>query len=195
MADKTINDLTATTSLSNADLFELENTGNNSRKITAFNAKSYFAGWVLVDTEVIGGSVANVDFTGLAGYADFLIVTRNITKSSSGLTVLQVSVDNGSSFYTTSGDYVFVPQTGAEANNPYFASFHITNATAARSGAVQLPGAGVNGGVKVSVPLTAGSGSGDGGRFFVASTSPINALRVLSSAGNLTGGTIYLFAR
>lgn len=42
MADKTINDLTATTTLNTGDLFELENTGNNSRKITAANAAKAF---------------------------------------------------------------------------------------------------------------------------------------------------------
>lgn len=38
MADKTINDLTAATTLVGGDLLEIENTGNNSRKITATNA-------------------------------------------------------------------------------------------------------------------------------------------------------------
>jgi hypothetical protein len=38
VADKTINDLTAVTSLASGDLFEIENAGNNSRKITATNA-------------------------------------------------------------------------------------------------------------------------------------------------------------
>lgn len=33
MADKTINDLTTATSLNDGDLFEIENTGNNSRKV------------------------------------------------------------------------------------------------------------------------------------------------------------------
>jgi hypothetical protein len=42
MADKTINDLTAATSLNGGDLFEIENTGNNSRKITAANMRPYF---------------------------------------------------------------------------------------------------------------------------------------------------------
>jgi hypothetical protein len=41
VADKTINDLTATTSLAGGDLFEIENTGNNSRKITAANVKVF----------------------------------------------------------------------------------------------------------------------------------------------------------
>lgn len=41
MADKTINDLTAATTLAAGDLFEIENTGNNSRKITAANVRTY----------------------------------------------------------------------------------------------------------------------------------------------------------
>lgn len=143
----------------------------------------------------VDGTKATVDFTGLAGYTDFLIVTRNVTKSSTGLTVLQVSVNNGSSFYTTSGDYVFVTNAGVESNNPYFAAFHVTNATAARSGVIHLPAAGASGGPKTSIPVTVGTGSGDGHRLFVASTSPINALRILGSAGNINGGAIYVYAR
>lgn len=45
MADKTINDLTATSALNDGDLFELENTGNNSRKITAANLRTYANGF------------------------------------------------------------------------------------------------------------------------------------------------------
>lgn len=52
MADKTINDLTATTSLSAGDLLEIENTGNNSRKITAQNAARELnllaGGWTII---------------------------------------------------------------------------------------------------------------------------------------------------
>lgn len=52
MADKTINDFTAATSLGNSDLFEIE-TGGNSRKITAANMRSsncYEAGPVTAPT-------------------------------------------------------------------------------------------------------------------------------------------------
>jgi hypothetical protein len=44
VADKTINDLTATSTLADGDLFEIENASNNSRKITAANARIYMKG-------------------------------------------------------------------------------------------------------------------------------------------------------
>lgn len=45
MADKTINDLTAATSVADADLLEIENAGGNSRKITFANLKSSIGGF------------------------------------------------------------------------------------------------------------------------------------------------------
>lgn len=48
MADKKISDFTATTSLAGGDLFEIENTGNNSRKITFDNIKAALSRGALV---------------------------------------------------------------------------------------------------------------------------------------------------
>lgn len=142
--------------------------------------------------QAVDGTKATVDFTGLSGKTDILIICRNVTQSASGVLALRVSVNNGSSYYGTSGDYVLTPVSGAEANNDYFGAFHGTNATAARSGAIQLPA------VSTAVPrtsncITAGAGNN---RYFVASTSAIDAVRILStSGGNLTGGKIYCLAR
>lgn len=45
MADKTINDLTEATGLSDNDLFEIENTGNNSRKVKKSTAHKALTGF------------------------------------------------------------------------------------------------------------------------------------------------------
>lgn len=158
--------------------------------------------WVLVGTgqtatgiydQAVDGTKANVDFAGLAGYTDIMLICRNVTKSVSGVIGLQASVNNGSTYYSASGDYVLVPSTGAESAQTFLGDFHTTNATAARSGVVILPGAGVNGIPKPSQCVTSGTGSM---RYLVASTSPIDAVRINGTAGgNLTGGVIYCLAR
>lgn len=141
----------------------------------------------------VDGAKANVDFAGLAGFNEVLLVTRGVTKVNSALLSAQASVDNGSTFFAASGDYVFLSTAGVEANNAFLADFHATAATAARSGVVHIPMININGVPKITNNITEGTGVS---RIFVASNSPINALRVLGqSGGNLTGGKIYCLAR
>jgi hypothetical protein len=149
--------------------------------------------WSLVSTTTVSSPVAQVDVTGLAGANEILIICRNLTQSVSGVLTLQVSVNNGSTFYTASGDYILLPTSGAEANNNFFGAFHGTTTTAARSGVVHIPAAGVTG-VKTTDCISAGAGNN---RLFVASTSPINAVRINSSGGGNIGGSglIYVFTR
>ena len=149
--------------------------------------------WTLAATHAVSvGGEATVDFTGLTG-TDFLIVCRGVAQSVSGILQCRLSVNNGSSYYSTSGDYINISTAGVETNAAFIGAFHITAATAARSGATYFPGVGVNGGVKAAISITASAGANN---LFVASTSPVNAIRVLSSGGgNISGGTIYVFQR
>lgn len=142
--------------------------------------------------QAVDGSKATVDFAGLAGFTDIMIIVRNVTQANSGVIQCRVSVDNGSTYYASSGDYVLISVNGVESNDTYMAGFWTTNATAARSGVVTIPAAGVANVPRASVVLLAASLS----RYFVASNSAINAVRVLPSAGgNLTGGKIYCLVR
>lgn len=134
-------------------------------------------------------NVPNVDVVGLGAYKDFLIVCRGVSASVNGLRCIQVSTNNGASFFSTSGDYVQVTTTGTETAGTFLA-LHATFATAARTFTAELSGFGVSGG-----PKMARSSSGED-RLFVASTSPVNALRFTNSAGgNLTAGSLFVYAR
>lgn len=67
MADKTIADFTATTAVASGDLFEMENTSNNSRKITASNLAAGLRTLALSGAKVTKtGNNAGVNAT--AGY-------------------------------------------------------------------------------------------------------------------------------
>lgn len=134
-------------------------------------------------------NVANVDVVGLGAYKDFLVVCRNVSASVNGIRCIQVSTNNGASFFSTSGDYVQVTTTGTETAGTFLA-LHATFATAARTFTAMLPGFGVTGG-----PKMARSSSGED-RLFLASASPVNALRFTNSTGgNLTAGSLYVYAR
>lgn len=160
------------------------------------------AGWVLAGTswaatgvwdQAVDGSQAQVTFIGLAGATDIIIMTAGTTKGTTGKERVQVSVDNGSTWFTTSGDYASYDSAGVSTNQTGFVLID-TNATAARSSSGIIRGASISGTPKDMEASSRGSG----GRLFrfLASTSPINAVRVNGDGGgNLTGGKIYCLAR
>lgn len=188
MADKTINDLTAATSLSSGDLLEIENTSNNSRKITAANAKNYMSSWTVAGSWTWSTNVTEVDFTGLGSYNEIMFVARGVTASASGVRILRVSVDGGSSYYSASGDYQGIGNDGADNASTGFS--HSTSSTAARTLVVHIVN--TKGTYKMADVHTTTSIR----QLFVASSSDINAVRFTNSAGgNLTAGTIMLLAR
>lgn len=188
MADKTINDLTAATTLNDGDLFELENTGNNSRKMTASNARLYMNGFTLAGSWTWSTNVTQVDFTGLGSYNEVLFIARGVTTASSGVRQLQVSVDGGSTFYSASGDYKHLDNVGVENNGTAFN--HSTSSTAARTLVVQIKN------MKGAVKLAVCHSSTGIQSLFTASASDINALRFSNSAGgNLTAGSAIVLAR
>lgn len=157
--------------------------------------------WTLLDTNGAPASssttwtysspVANVDVINLAGYKDVLLVARGVSASVSGNRCVRVSINNGSSFYSASGDYVGIDNNGVEANSAAFI-FHGTATTAARSvaGVIQAID---STGPKFAIGIGDLSGRD---KLFVASTSPINAIRFENAGGgNLSAGSLWVFAR
>lgn len=197
MADKKISDFTAVTTLADGDLFEIETAGGNSRKITKANTAKAMTGWTLVDqagapaagsaTWTWSTNVTEVDVVGLAGFNELKILARLITAANSGVRVLSLSTDNGSTFHTVSGDYDTVSTAGLETAGTGIA--HSTSSTAARTLFAHILN--TKGAVKEiiytgSAPVL----------LFDASSSAINALRLNNSAGgNLTGGVLYVYGR
>jgi hypothetical protein len=150
--------------------------------------------WDLAGSWTFSMNVAQVDFTGLAGATDIMIIARQVTQSVSTQLALRVSTNNGSSFFSASGDYIILaPASGAEANSSA-QIFWNTGATAARSGMVTIVGANVIGAPR---PLLNPDTSSGNVRLFVADTAnDIDAVRVIpSGGGNITGGSIYVFTR
>lgn len=149
-----------------------------------------FSGWALAgswDHGISGDTASPIPFTGLANYNEILVVGRDITKSVSGILELHVSVDNGANYFTTSGDYKTIAGTGSTADTTRF-QLHATNATAARSCMAHLH--------NLANAPPVGFTNVDNVTLFTASASPIDAVRVTASGGgNLTGGTIKVYAR
>lgn len=137
-------------------------------------------------------NVTGVDFTNLENYDELLILSRLMTKSVSGVVGLAVSVNNGSSFYNGASDYIFMNNAGVEAVTSLGFGFHSTSTALARSGW------GFVRNMKSYGPksLYSLAETGASPRYFMTSMLPINAIRILnSSGGNLTGGSLAVYAQ
>lgn len=136
----------------------------------------------------IDGAVASVPSSDLTGYSEVLIQGRGVGASVSGQRVVQVSVNNGVSWYTTSGDYNELAATGVATNNQ--AMFPHTTATgSARDFAVQFPNIQAPFKVAHLMPRMVEAQ-------FVASTTQITNVRVINSTGgNLNAGQVKIYAR
>lgn len=154
------------------------------------------AAWTLLDqtgAAAVGSStwafsvnVANVDVIGLAPWNELLVIARSITASVSGTRAIQASINNGSTFYSASGDYSIIGADGAGTNSTTWLG-HSTATTAARN---------IIGNIKNLKGAEKEAVDSGNTRIFLASTSDINAIRLTNSAGgNLTGGSLYVYAR
>ncbi len=145
------------------------------------------AAWTLAGSWTYSVDVANVDITGLGSYNELLIVLHNSTASLSGTRRIRVSTDNGATFHSTAGDYIEVAASGVQLSSSHFQND--TANTTARGLVLHI----VN--TKGAIKAAIGTSNGSNG-FFVGSANDINAIRLYNSAGgNLTGGSLYVFAR
>jgi hypothetical protein len=142
--------------------------------------------------QTVDGSVPFKEFKDLAGADDILIIAHGVTKSTAGRLFTQVSVNNGLSYYSSSGDYTIAGADGVAFGTVTIGTFESLNTVNPITGWVRIDGASMPG-VRLgrfSDTSTAAQ------RYFVGSTAPINAVRVLpSTGGNLMGGKIYCYVR
>lgn len=134
-------------------------------------------------------NVANVDVTGLANYNELLVFALGVSSASgTGTRAIVVSVNNGSTFFTTSGDYIDVALAGTVVNSAFFLN-HGTGTNAARTIVGHIKN--LKGPVKQSIFMAGTT------RYFIASLSDINAIRLFdgTAAANLSAGEFYVYAR
>lgn len=185
MTDKAIGGLTAATSAGASDLFLLETSGGNSRKITADNARTSL-GWKLISSVTASGTA--VVFTGLGGYSELLLIAVDVTTGSSAFRFVQASTDNGATYYTTSGDYKQMAASGTTVSSGDMSGQSAGQTTA--SIMAQISG-NLAGSIKLARAVNYSTG-------FLANsgmiTNAINAMK-LGCTVTMTGGTVTLYGR
>lgn len=159
-------------------------------------------GWTLVDqtgapaggssTWTFSTNVAQVDITGLGSFNELLVIARGLSTSVAGVRRIQVSTDNGATFDTTAANYIGVADTGIESNAPGVSiSNHTTNSGSARTLVSHIKN------LKGPVKYAYGNNTiGNSHNLYVGSINDIDAIRINNNTGgNITAGTIYVFAR
>lgn len=151
--------------------------------LVAASPSTFGAKWELISSWTYSAGVAQVAFTDLGNYKELLIIARDIVLATSGSRDFQLSVNNGSTYYNTTSDYLSIANTGVPTGR-INAAGHATATTAARTVFLHLlPN--INGTPK----LLRTSYENE---LFVGSLSPVNAVRILPSAGgNITGGSAF----
>ena len=149
------------------------------------------AGWVLIDSVTFSVEVTK-DFINLGRYSEIRVLLKAVTVFSITEIRLRVSTDNGSTFLSTSGDYIAVSGAGAETATTEL-QFYSPASASARSGEITIHG------FNLIQPKTAQSifYSVDGVQFRIIPTaSALSAIRIYnSSAVAMTGGVAYIFGR
>lgn len=146
--------------------------------------------WQEIGTFTYASNVTQVQFTGLAGFSDVMVIARAITTGSSGARFIQVSSDNGSSYYSASGDYVQIATTGVETAGTGLSCIDTASASA-RSFVCRIHGFGVATMKYCDITRT----PADGHRIITQAVA-MTALRVfIDDIINITGGTIKVYGK
>lgn len=154
------------------------------------------ADWALIDTYDFAIDGAGVFVVDVTGYNDIQVIGLSVTLASSGFRAVLASVDGGSTYYKTSGEYIELSTTGTNSNQFMWAN-HGTATTAARSFGGQISNLSLNGVPKFAHLLIDYAPK----RYLAASLSPVTHLKMCglaASAGadiNLNGGVIYVSGR
>lgn len=138
--------------------------------------------------------VTQVDFTGLGGVGDIIVIARGVVLGTSGRLSLRVGISG--TFYETSGQYVNVSTAGVESDTNGLA-FYDTASTSARSGIATIRGANIAGIPKIMECLNDTNDAQQRVRLFVADiVNPIDAIRVIpGGGGNITAGSLHVLVR
>lgn len=163
-------------------------------------------GWVLIQAQSPSG-VATVEFTNITGYTNYMFVYSGFTPVTNGASfIAQVSINNGSSYLTSAGDYYLTAITNTagtlvggtslvQAN--IVASVGCINTVPNASGHLLIMNMGSaqrhayecnNVCFNTSVQLCTTQGLG-----FIPSTNALNAVRFLFTSGNISAGQISLY--
>lgn len=187
-----------TATLASGSLLAIRDASDPGLKKTTMADVATFLGsgagaWQRIVDFTIASAIANYDIP-IPGFSEIILLALDVTTSVAGIRAVQVSVDNGTTFYSTSGNYSFLNGSGAKTADSAIGLHGGTTSSAARGGVMSIRGNNLNNTIKI---IDTPTGSSYGTVLFTASNLPITTLRVFNSAGggNLTGGRIIVLGK
>lgn len=164
---------------------EYKSERSNGTTWDAFSGGS--GAWVLVTSAAASG--ASVNFTGLAGYSEIMVMIVDVAATGSCIRQCVVSIDNGSNFLTSSGDYIQVDSSGAKTNATSLSFTNGNNATA-QTAWITIKG------FNLSTPKPVENGQPTTNLVaYIPTANALNALQVKASSNAFNAGTIYIYGR
>lgn len=131
--------------------------------------------WELIANRTVTG---NESFTDLSAFVEIIVILDSVTASSVGNRYLRVSINNGSSFLSSSGDYVNFGGGAPAAATEVVMTLSFSTAV---SSYIRLTNFNKT---SVKVFHTASAAG------IMPTASALNALQIINSAGTPNGGTI-----
>jgi hypothetical protein len=153
-----------------------------------WEAKSFskIGAWTLDQDITISAPTAAVDIVIDPDLSELMIAAFNISASVNSVRALRFSTDHGASYWSGSGDYLFMRESG-ELSSFSDIGVHSTASTLSRSFYVTLPQLTEHSPLKPVEPISRPGFPA----FFAASDNPVTNIRVFNrSGGNLTSGRI-----
>lgn len=145
--------------------------------------------WNVIYNGPVTAGVNHMDFALPDGTADVLTFGLNIVTSLAGRRAFLFSTDHGLTFPNASGNYIQLATDGSHAATTDCMT-HITNSVGPRDCGGMASGLNVSGTTKQSTCWTL-----DKPRSFSASLLPVNAIRLITTAGTLTSGSVLVLQR
>lgn len=208
--------ITSGTAGQHTTVFNMANTAA-TRNVTFQDADGTLAyladrDWVFIQQQTANNTSALMDFTNLTGYRNYKFVFNCFTPATNGASIgALASINNGSSYLTSSGDY-FYQLVGANTSSITTAAVTTNTYIPISNGTL---GSNSNGGINGEILFIGFSGSSlrkgfishthffNGssvqqlidcyGQIVNVTANPVNAIRFSTTAGNLFGGTVTLY--
>jgi hypothetical protein len=147
--------------------------------------------WNLIEARNVG-SGATENFITSLNYNEILVVLVGVTTADSAILQMLVSIDGGSTYKNTTGDYRSIDTGGIEHNDTTMA-FHNTANTVARTSWRTITN--FNGTTAPKISML-GINVADNASYRIITTSALNGIRVRPHTGNFNGaGTINVYGR
>lgn len=150
--------------------------------------------WTLLDSHDFGAASATEFVVDNITSTDILVIMQGVQSVLNGFAIVRLSVDNGSTFFNTSGDYLEILGAGTTPNNNSGIGMGSSDTSTAKTGFALISGVNLNGVPKLAQTNQI-SATVSGAKLFVGSLSPVDAIQFSRQGQTMNAGVVYVLGR